>query len=91
MATVIVRILPEHRRRGLGSEYLAEMPAQSRGMGAARIETVVSSSSLHFRRSASLPVGLGQRANRPGSARRTRTASIRVRGWDQRGRCSPSR
>lgn len=40
-ATVIVPILPEHRRRGLGSEYLAEMLAQSRGMGAARIETVV--------------------------------------------------
>lgn len=30
-ATVIVRILPEHRRRGLGSEYLAAMLAEARG------------------------------------------------------------
>jgi GNAT superfamily N-acetyltransferase len=40
-ATVIVRVLPEHRRRGHGSEYLAAMLAQARGMGARRIETVV--------------------------------------------------
>jgi GNAT superfamily N-acetyltransferase len=40
-ATVIVRILPEYRRRGLGSEYLAAMLAEARGMGARRIETVV--------------------------------------------------
>ena len=40
-ATVIVRILPGYRRRGFGSEYLAAMMAQARGMGARRIETVV--------------------------------------------------
>ena len=40
-ATVIVRILPAYRRQGLGSEYLAAMLAEARGMGARRIETVV--------------------------------------------------
>jgi GNAT superfamily N-acetyltransferase len=40
-ATVIVRILPGYRREGLGSEYLAAMLAEARGMGAKRIETVV--------------------------------------------------
>jgi RimJ/RimL family protein N-acetyltransferase len=40
-ATVIVRILPEFRRKGLGSEYLAAMLAEARAMGAARIETVI--------------------------------------------------
>lgn len=40
-ATVIVRILPEYRRRGFGSEYLATMLAEARGMGARRIDTVV--------------------------------------------------
>lgn len=40
-ATVIVRILPDHRRQGLGSEYLAAMLAEARRMGAQRIETVV--------------------------------------------------
>jgi RimJ/RimL family protein N-acetyltransferase len=40
-ATVIVRILPEYRRQGLGSEYLAAMLAEAHGMGAQRIETVV--------------------------------------------------
>lgn len=40
-ATVIVRILPRHRRRGHGSEYLAAMLAEARHMGARRIETVV--------------------------------------------------
>jgi len=40
-ATVIVRILPEYRRRGFGSEYLAAMLAEARSMGARRIETVV--------------------------------------------------
>jgi RimJ/RimL family protein N-acetyltransferase len=40
-ATVIVRILPEHRRQGLVSEYLAAMLTEARGMGARRIETVV--------------------------------------------------
>jgi GNAT superfamily N-acetyltransferase len=40
-ATVIVRILPGYRRKGLGSEYLAAMLAEARSMGAQRIETVV--------------------------------------------------
>jgi RimJ/RimL family protein N-acetyltransferase len=40
-ATVIVRILPEYRRRGFGSEYLCAMLAEACGMGARRIETVV--------------------------------------------------
>jgi len=40
-ATVIMRILPEYRLRGFGSEYLFAMLAQARGMGARRIETVV--------------------------------------------------
>jgi GNAT superfamily N-acetyltransferase len=40
-ATVIVRILPEYRRKGLGSEYFAAMLAEARYMGARRIETVV--------------------------------------------------
>lgn len=40
-ATVIVRILPEHRRRGHGSEYLAAMLERAQALGAVRIETVV--------------------------------------------------
>ena len=40
-ATVIVRILPEFRRRGYGSAYLASMLEAARATGAARIETVV--------------------------------------------------
>ena len=40
-ATVIVRILPQYRRKGFGSEYLAAMLAEARGLGARRIETVV--------------------------------------------------
>lgn len=40
-ATVIVRILPEHRRKGFGSEYLAAVLADARGMRARRIVTVV--------------------------------------------------
>ena len=41
VATVIVRILPAHRRRGLGSAYLrAELDA-ALAMGAGRVETVV--------------------------------------------------
>jgi RimJ/RimL family protein N-acetyltransferase len=40
-ATVIVRILPEYRRRGFGSEYFEAMLAEARGIGARRIETVV--------------------------------------------------
>jgi GNAT superfamily N-acetyltransferase len=41
VATVIVRILPEHRRRGLGSAYLSSELAHARSLGAERIETVV--------------------------------------------------
>jgi RimJ/RimL family protein N-acetyltransferase len=40
-ATVIVRILPEYRRRGFGSEYLSAVLADARSMGARRIETIV--------------------------------------------------
>jgi GNAT superfamily N-acetyltransferase len=41
IATVIVRILSEHRRQGLGSAYLSAELAQARARGAERIETVV--------------------------------------------------
>ena len=41
VATVIVRILPEHRRRGYGSAYLEAELAQADKLGARRIETVV--------------------------------------------------
>lgn len=41
VATVIVRVLPEHRRRGLGDTYLRAELAQARALGARRIETVV--------------------------------------------------
>lgn len=41
VATVIVRILPEHRRRGLGSAYLESELTHARALGARRIETVV--------------------------------------------------
>lgn len=40
-ATVIVRILEEHRRHGFGSSYLAAELAEARALGADRIETVV--------------------------------------------------
>jgi GNAT superfamily N-acetyltransferase len=40
-ATVIVRILPEFRREGRGSEYLAAMLARARTLSPERIETVV--------------------------------------------------
>lgn len=45
-ATVIVRILPEHRRRGYGTLYLDAELAVARGLGARRIETVVLASNL---------------------------------------------
>lgn len=41
VATVIVRILPEHRRRGHGTAYLESELAHARATGARRIETVV--------------------------------------------------
>ena len=40
-ATVIVRILLQHRRRGLGSAYLAHELAEARTLQPERIETVV--------------------------------------------------
>jgi len=40
-ATVIVRILPGFRRRGLGTAYLEHELAAARAAGATRIETVV--------------------------------------------------
>lgn len=41
VATVIVRVLPEHRRRGHGTAYLRAELERARDLGAARIETVV--------------------------------------------------
>jgi GNAT superfamily N-acetyltransferase len=41
VATVIVRVLPEHRGRGLGSAYLRTELDHARRLGATRIETVV--------------------------------------------------
>jgi GNAT superfamily N-acetyltransferase len=41
VATVIVRVLPEHRRRGLGSAYLLAELDHARALGATRIDTVV--------------------------------------------------
>jgi GNAT superfamily N-acetyltransferase len=40
-ATVIVRVLPEHRRRGLGSAYLAHELKHARSLRPDSIETVV--------------------------------------------------
>ena len=40
-ATVIVRILPEHRRRGLGSAYLAHELAEARTSAPSGVVTVV--------------------------------------------------
>ena len=40
-ATVIVRVLPEYRRRGHGSTYLAHELEHARSLHPARIETVV--------------------------------------------------
>jgi L-amino acid N-acyltransferase YncA len=40
-ATVIVRILPEHRGHGHGSHYLAASLVEARAVGARRIETVI--------------------------------------------------
>ena len=39
--TVIVRILPEFRERGFGTDYLAQMLEHARQLGSRRIETVV--------------------------------------------------
>ncbi|WOX23689.1 GNAT family N-acetyltransferase [Streptomyces solicathayae] len=40
-ATVIARVLPEHRRRGLGAELYARGLTQARELGAEAVETVV--------------------------------------------------
>lgn len=41
VATVIVRVLPEHRRHGHGAAYLDAELAHARALDAVRIETVV--------------------------------------------------
>lgn len=41
IATVIVRVLPEHRRQGIGSAYLSAELGEAFSLGARRIETVV--------------------------------------------------
>lgn len=41
LATVIVRILPAHRRRGRGSAYLHAELAHARALGARQVETIV--------------------------------------------------
>jgi GNAT superfamily N-acetyltransferase len=41
VATVIVRILPEHRRKGFGAAYFEAELAHARSAGARRVETVV--------------------------------------------------
>ena len=51
IATVIVRILPAHRRQGHGSEYLQAMLDRARELGAQGIATVVvaaNNEGLHF-------------------------------------------
>lgn len=40
-ATVIVRVLPEYRRQGIGADYLRSELAEARALGARRIETVI--------------------------------------------------
>ena len=53
-ATVIVRILPAHRRQGYGEEFFAREMAQARALGAEVIETIVLESNqdgLKFARS----------------------------------------
>ncbi len=46
VATVIVRVLPDHRRQGYGAAYLTAELATARALGARRIETVVLASNL---------------------------------------------
>lgn len=50
-ATVIARVLPEHRRQGLGTRLYEHGLAQARALGAGAVETVVLESNpdgLHF-------------------------------------------
>lgn len=44
--TVIVRILPEHRRHGLGSRYLVHALDVAVGLGAATVQTIVLESNV---------------------------------------------
>lgn len=39
--TVIVRVLPAYRRKGLGTRYLAHAMTTARGLGAQRVQTIV--------------------------------------------------
>ncbi|GAB3056760.1 hypothetical protein GCM10027053_17750 [Intrasporangium mesophilum] len=41
VATVIVRVLPPFRRKGLGTEYLGVVMSRARELGATTVETVV--------------------------------------------------
>ncbi|WP_203913899.1 GNAT family N-acetyltransferase [Rhizocola hellebori] len=45
-ATVIVRVLAEHRRRGLGSQLYVRALAQARALGTDEIETIVWASNV---------------------------------------------
>ncbi|HET7899992.1 MAG TPA: GNAT family N-acetyltransferase [Candidatus Nanopelagicales bacterium] len=44
--TVIVRVLPEQRRHGLGSAYLEHAMATARGLGGDRVQTIVLESNV---------------------------------------------
>lgn len=44
--TVIVRILPEHRRQGLGSHYLVHALDVAAGLGAETVQTIVLESNV---------------------------------------------
>jgi GNAT superfamily N-acetyltransferase len=44
--TVIVRVLPEHRRGGIGSAYLDHAMATARGLDADRVQTIVLESNV---------------------------------------------
>jgi len=45
-ATVIVRVLPAHRRKGYGEEFFAREMAHARASGARTIETIVLASNV---------------------------------------------
>jgi GNAT superfamily N-acetyltransferase len=46
IATVIVRVLPEHRRQGIGGALYAALLAEARILGAQQIETIVLESNV---------------------------------------------